>query len=398
MSGAVEQGSSVEAVTESTPASTEVTQTPDSSVQQPAPVAEEPKNVTEPEPTGLDRLRKLADGELPMKKGKKKGEVAPPATETAKKDEKTAPKEPENGKKEGEITPAEGAEKTPETPAFKPNFKFKVMDQEHEIPELLRSVMKDPESEKLVRELHEKAYGLDIVKPRFIEERKQRQAIEGQYQQVIGGINNIKTLFQRGDIDGWLKAMAVPQEKILQWVIDKVNYNELPPEQRQVLDQRKAAEQRAWEAEQHTTTTQQQYEQEIVRAKDALLTLTLDRAEIKAAATAFDSAPGRKPGDFREAVIERGETAWLRSQGKIDLSPEQAALEVIRLYGIPTTAAAPAATPAAPAAPAAAVTQPPAQPKTPPVIPNVAGTSTSPMKTKPRSIADLKKLHAEMST
>lgn len=386
MSVEVAQGSSTESVTEVTaPAVTE------SSSPAPAAAPEEPKIVTPPEPTGLDRLRKLAEGELPMKKGKKAAEVTPTAGEPA-------PKAPETPALE---TPKPGEEVAPkpgETPAFKPNFKFKVMDKEHEIPELLRGVMKDAESEKLVRELHEKAYGLDIVKPRLLEERQKRQEAVAKNDQILGGIAQIKQLYQRGDMEGWFRSLGVPQEKVLQWVIDKLNYQELPPEQRQVLDQRKTAEERAWQAEQQASSLQQKYEQETLNARDIQLTSTLDRADIKAAMQAFDSRPGGKPGDFREAICERGETTWLRSQGKIDLTPEQAALEVIRLYGIQPLQAAPAATPAAPAAPAPAATQTPAAaPRTVPVIPNVAGTSTSPMKTKPRSLADLKKLAAEMA-
>lgn len=58
------------------------------------------------------------------------------------------------------------AQKPGETPAFSPNFKLKVMEQEREIPELLRPLIKDAESEKAVRELVEKAYGLEYVKDR----------------------------------------------------------------------------------------------------------------------------------------------------------------------------------------------------------------------------------------
>lgn len=351
---------------------------PDQSSQQTTPAVTE--NVTSPEPTGLDRLRELA-----------KGDNLPKSTEkTAKTDPKTTPATPgEKPAGDAVLAPKDG-----EKPPFVANYKFKVMDKEHEIPEALRSAMKDPETEKLVRELHEKAYGLDIVKPKFIEERRLHQEAKTQNSQLLGGINELRVMYQRNDLDGFFKKLAVPQEKILQWVVDKLNYNDLPQDQKQVLDQRKTAEERAWQAEQQVQTLQEKFQTETLNARELQLQSTLDRAEFKAAAEAFDSRPGGKPGDFREAVCERGETTWIRSQGKVDLSPEQAVQEVIRLYGIQPAAPAAAMT-AAPAAAPAVTATPVAAPKTP-VIPNVAGGSTSPMKAGPRSISDLKKLAAQM--
>ena len=48
-------------------------------------------------------------------------------------------------------TPAEAP--APVTPEFTANYKFKVMDKEHEIPEAFRGIIKDAESEKLAREI-----------------------------------------------------------------------------------------------------------------------------------------------------------------------------------------------------------------------------------------------------
>ena len=59
-------------------------------------------------------------------------------------------------------------------PPFKPNTKYKVMDKEYEIPKELQAVMKDAASERMVRELYEKAGGLDVVKTKLNDTRVER--------------------------------------------------------------------------------------------------------------------------------------------------------------------------------------------------------------------------------
>lgn len=272
------------------------------------------------------------------------------------------------------------------------------MDKEHDVPELLQSVMKDADSEKMVRELLEKAYGLDVVKPRFIKEREEHQKTQQAFGQVRGNIDQAVKLYARNDMEAFFKHIGVEEQKVLQWVVDKLNYNELPPDQRKVLDDRKSAEARALQAEQQVVDLRTDYEKEAVQVRGLQLQTVLDRPEISAIAQVYESAAGMKPGAFRTAVAEIGDLVWQTS--KIDLTPEQAVQEVIRRYRLQAPAAAPAATSAAPAAPAQATAPtaavvPAALPKTP-VIPNLAGSSTSPMKSKPRSLADLRKIAAEL--
>jgi hypothetical protein len=294
-------------------------------------------------------------------------------------------------------TPFVNSDNTTQNP-FTPNFKFKVMDKEHEIPELFRSVIKDEESQKLAKEIFEKAYGLDSLKPRFNEVREKYKEIDTAHKQVLAGINDLRELYQRGDFDGFFNRLQIPEEKILQWVVNKAKYNQLPPDQRQVLDEKRAAEQKAYQLEKQQAEYQRTIEEQATNAKAISLQIALEKPDLKAIVDAFDSAPGRKPGSFRQAVIDAGELAWYKSNGKVDLTPEQAIQQVLAFYGNPVQPQEPPIIPAQrnvsqPAA-QAAPTPPPAQT----VLPNVAGRqSASVSKSKPKSIADLKKLAAQMS-
>jgi hypothetical protein len=262
--------------------------------------------------------------------------------------------------------------------AFKANYKFKVMDKDHEIPEQYRALMKDAKTEKEVREVFEKAMGLDFVKPKLEATREQLQQSRGETQGWVQSHNSLKQAYSRNDFDSFFQQLQVPQEKVFQWVLDKVNYNQLPPEQRAIIDQQKNSDQRAFALENAMRGQQESFLESSRQAKTAALESCLTRPDTKAVNDAFNERVG-KPGAFENAIRQHAHTVYVNSQGKRDLSPDQAIKEVMDLYGISATAAAPAA----------AVVQPSAQEK-PPVIPNIPGRqSVSPVKSKMRSIEDL---------
>lgn len=302
--------------------------------------------------------------------------------------------------------PTGGDPAAPAVPAWTPNFKFKVMDKEHEIDEFVRGAIKDQDTEKKVKELYEKAYGLDVVKPRFQETRERFKQLNEAHTSVMAGIQELRETYSRGDFDSFFKKLNIPQEKVLQWIIDKAQYNELPPEQRQVLDARKNAEQEAWDLRKQNQTLEQQYEEAATQARERALQVELVRPDIKAFSEAFDAKGFKnregKPVSFLDAVIETGEYAWYASQGKVDLSPEQAIQEVMARWGaaVQPAQAQPKADPQLiPVNGAAGGQGAPASqtPRATSTIPNVAGRQTSSVaKSKPKSIEDLKKLAATM--
>lgn len=290
----------------------------------------------------------------------------------------------------------------PETPAFQPNFKVKVLDKEFEIPDSFRGLMKDETSSKEVRELFEKAHGLEPIKAQRDEFRTKAKEFADGYQGVMGQIQEAREMYARGDLDSFFQKLQVPQEKILQWVWDKVQYNQLGPEQRQLIDSQKSAERRALDLEKQNQELSRGYETQVQQAMRISLDSALARADIQPVIQNFDSRPGKQSGDpsFRDLVINHGELTWLRTQGKVTLSPEQAVQEVIRAYGLSgTQAPQPAQTPPQQVVPPANSQQAPAAPKAPPrtpVIPNVAGRAASAMPKKPKSLAEIKALYHAM--
>lgn len=306
-------------------------------------------------------------------------------------------------------TPAPAAKAAPEAPVtppaatevppYAPNYKFKVMDKEHEIAEQFRGIIKDADTERLVKELHEKAYGLDVVKPRFNDLREKFKSVEQEARGYKEGIGELREFYQRGDFDSFFQKLNISQEKVLQWVLDKAHYNELPPEQRQVLDAKRSAEQRAASLEKEQAAMQGKYEDAIVQAKARDLQIALEKDDVRQFSEAFDARAG-KPGSFLEEVIQRGELAWYSSKGKIELTPEQAVQEVLTRYqGL--VQPKPKEAPLIPVNGQNQAGQAPVQAPTSsaaPTIPNIGGRqSSSVSKSKPKSIDDLKAIYKKMS-
>lgn len=286
-------------------------------------------------------------------------------------------------------TAAPGQESTPGTvvpPAFTPNFKFKVMDKEHEIPEFLRGAIKDADTEKQLRELHEKAFGLDVVKPKY-------QSLKGQYDKIMAdkesqdrSITILGKMIQNNDLDSFFKALKISEDQVLQYALERVRYREMPIEQRMQFDAQANERQRLMQLEMQNQQLQEQYMNESVQARTIQLDMGLANPLVKQAVDAFDAAVG-KPGAFRAEVIKRGQYANFTTGA--DIPVDQAISEVMQIVGPFVKAQAPASAVAPGAAPAAGATPPTQQP---PVIPNVSGRATSPAKRVAKSVDDLREM------
>jgi len=281
------------------------------------------------------------------------------------------------------IQPLEAGTPT-EVQPYTPNFKFTVHKKEHEIDPLFRGVIKDADTEKKVKELYQKAYGLDIVKSAYDRDSAELGKLREKTKTIESTLGEIREDYTRGDMDSVFKKLGLQEEKVLQWLVAKAQYNELPTDQRDMLDKRRLAEERAYALEKQQSQVQQSYESLQTQVKRMELERVLEKSEVKSFAEAFDAKAGQ-PGAFWNAVAEHGEMVAVTR--KIDLTPEQAVNDVMKRYGMfysQPTGQQP--------------TQPrviPTQQTKPPTIPNVSGSSHSPVDKGPKSISDLRKLAAQ---
>lgn len=273
-----------------------------------------------------------------------------------------------------------------EAPKFVPNYKVKVMDKEVEIDEFIRDSIKDEKTQNRVKELYEKAHGLDSVKERFVQTRTENKELKTRVSMFEDGLKEIGMHYQRGDLGKVFSKLKIDEEKVLQWVLNKLEYQELPEDQRKIVDSQKEAEEKALAAEQEREFYRSEYEKQLQQARERDLMSELAKPDVKAAMEAFDGRRGQ--GAFMKRVAQHGKYVW-DTEG-VDLTAEQAIQEVLDLMGHQGTATA-----AQPAAPAQ--TQPASQPPIVPpkqTIPNVSGRPTSPAHQPPQNLAELKKLAA----
>lgn len=354
------------------------------------------------------------------------GEVTPNPTLEA---EPTSAVDP----KPGEVTPKEGENTLPPgTPepaaAFAPNLKYKssvwnketkaLEQKEFEIDDRFKEIMKDPEAEKLVRELHEKAQGIEGMKERLTLERQRIQEVSQESTGLKNQINDARSIYQKAiqgaktdetkilHLESFFKKLDIPNNVIFEYAIQHAKLLEMDPSQRNAIVGHLQAEQQADELRLQQSQSEQTTQQLIHQAHSQAMNMVLERPEVKALSEAFDARTGT-PGSFAQKVWDEGNIAYVTQNGKV-LTPEQAVQAAIARYSLTNSPLLPPAkentgNPAAPASAApngVGVNQGNGKrvvQRETKVIPNVTGSgSASPAQSKSfNSIEDLVKYRKE---
>jgi hypothetical protein len=260
----------------------------------------------------------------------------------------------------------------PQEPAYTPNIK-------------------SPAEEKKIRELYEKAYGLEHVKSERERFRTAHKEVETQYKSLNNGLDQLSGMLEKQDYHGFFQALKIPEQDVLQYALSRVQYRELPPEQRQQLDAQYEAQQRLAYLEQANQELVGGFQEQRVHQRASELDAYIGRPDIAQVVSAFDARVGQ-PGAFRDEVIRRGQY-YASLPDPQDIPVEQAVREILGLVGpIPQAQQAVGDEGQAMEATPAPVVQ-----NQKPVIPNIRGRGTSPAKKVVRSVDDLRKLAQTMT-
>lgn len=291
---------------------------------------------------------------------------------------------------------AEGAsgevQKPAPSPAYAPNYKVKVYDSEYEIPEKFRQWM-NPETEKDIRDVWERAYALDQMKAKNQKIRTDMEALNTKYSEISPkystiqkNLDHLGKLVELGDFDTFFNQIQIPESALQKWMYNKLQANQLPQDQRELYNQQKELRTRAFHAEVERANLQEAYSQDQatlnqyqVEKRQQDLSMVMSRPDVSSTAQAFNSRNGEYA--FEKEVIQRAK--WIaQTEGK-DLSAEEAVNEVLKLVGGQTGQSAQSTQSRS------------GQNSPPPVIPHVEGRSTSPAKQLPNSVEDLKRIRQE---
>lgn len=264
---------------------------------------------------------------------------------------------------------------------YSPNFKFKVLDQEREFDEWIRPVVKDAESEKRVRDILERAYGIDAVKADRAKIRESFQTLQQEKAQVESSLTMLSQMVRAKD-PRFFKAAQIPDEFVLEAAHRILKEREMPPEQRMELQRQREIEERYQAAVSENQHLMHQFQQNAAQTRTLELQTTLQSPEVSTIVSTFDAKVGA--GAFRAEVIRRGQWYWATQQ--VDKPVQELVQEVGQLakafigenQGV---TAAPEAS--------ANVVMPQTTP-TQKVIPNIEGKGVSPAKKAIKDISDLK--------
>lgn len=299
--------------------------------------------------------------------------------------------EPPSGEEIAGGTNDEGTAQVEEVaaaPEFTPDYSYKAFQKEYEIPEDFRQLIKDEETQRSIKDIFVKSQGFEHLKSRYDATQEEYKGVNDKYTQLQTGVNQLSDNLRAKDYDSFFKNAQISPDEIYKWVLDKVNYNEAPPEEKARADAQRDLENRAYQAEQKTRSLTQAHQDAILQAKRYELDMTLSSPDIKAFSEAFDGRTGGNAGDFREHLLDRAELAWHKTGGKIDMTAEQAAREVMSLYSHISPVTAPTQAPGQ-------TNQVRTGPTAKTIIPKVRShASASPLSQKPaRSIESLRKIY-----
>lgn len=269
-----------------------------------------------------------------------------------------------------------------EKPVYTPNYKFKVMNKEFEIDEWLRPAVKNQDVEKKIKDLYEKAYGLEAIKPKHESMKEEFDQLKQKSIQTDQALETLGKFVQEGDFDSFFEGLNIPKNKILEYALDLVKREQMSPEQKTQWEASKAAREAARYYEVQNQKLLESQQQFAVQQRTFELDIALQQSEAKVFADAYNAGMGT-PEAFKDYCIQIGQAYAARGQ---DIPASQAVSEAIKhlrainpSLGAQTQAATPVV-----------------QASQKPVIPNIQGRGTSAVKTAVKSLDDLKRRAREL--
>lgn len=264
-------------------------------------------------------------------------------------------------------------------PVFIPNFKFKNQGKEHEIPEKYRTLIKDKESEKEVRDLFEKAYGIEITKKRAKSLQEERDDLKARFENTERGLETLSGFIQKKDYDSFFDALNIPKEEILRYALE---YAQRTPEQQAAIAAERRRQQEVQEYDVGYRQLLTQNQELAVQMREFQLDQVMAKPAFAPVIEAYNAGMDN-PNAFKEFVISIGQEYAHRGQ---DIPPEQAVQEATRRLQavMPQQSGAPTQVQANPHNVVA--------PHTKPTLPNVQGSGKAPVKNQIRSVEDLRRI------
>ena len=286
---------------------------------------------------------------------------------------------------EGAVSVRGGDSQLIPPPMYTPNLKFKVKDTEHEFDDWAKGAITDEATEKKVRDLYEKSYGLDNMKQERQGLRDELAQAQEKLTSTDRAIDTIAEYAKVKDWDSFFESLNIPKNDVLKYALELVQREQMPPEQRKQWEEGRTAQQQAKHYQEQSQQLQSERTQFQVERRESELQTEISRTGVSELAATYNAGMG-SPSAFRDFVIRIGQA--YASQGN-DISAEQAVKEAERQLRAVSPQQGTAAAPKG----LTVVT-----PSSKPVLPNIQGRGTSAIKSQVRSLDDLWAKSKELSS
>lgn len=290
---------------------------------------------------------------------------------------------------EGNIGEATQVENTGDssTPEYVPNYKFKVQDSEHEFDEEFRGALTNSESEKKLRDLYEKAYGLEHIKPKYEKTKNEYQQLSQNWNTVSQDLQKVGLFLNNKDYGNFFKSFNLTDEQIMQYALERLQFHELPPEKQAQMQQQQSRNDEYVRLQQENTRLREFYQNQELSQLQGSLQQEINSPQVQSLVSQYDARAG-KAGAFQNAVIHHANVVY-SSSGK-DMGAQEAVQSFINLMGFsPDMSAGQQQVQSQPA--------PPTSANRAPTLPKIQSSGGSHVKSKIRSIDDLKKLRDQIT-
>lgn len=293
----------------------------------------------------------------------------------------------------------EVATEAPAVEEWKPSYKYKVKDDLFDMEEWVKPLVKSKDIEEKLKVLFSKGHGIEDIKSERTKLRETSKQIAEKYEATTGELNSIREsldmvsgFVNSGNIDMFMEALRLPEDKFLQWAVEKIKFRQLPPEEKARIESEKYQQKRIQEMEWQNQQLMQQNTQAVVNQRLFELDNALANQSVAQIVNEYDARAGR-PGAFKEQVVMIG-NYYDTSYGQ-DLTVAEAVQKAVQMYGgILGNLGTQNTNQQQTGTSVQATTQNVQNQK--PVIPNIRGRGTSPVKVAPTSISDLQKIRDQM--
>jgi len=214
-----------------------------------------------------------------------------------------------------------------------PDYSFKVRDEQKEFDDFVKPIV-NKENHAKIKELYEKAHGLDIVKSKLDEYSGRIKEYEPKVMeahQLGEAITKLDTMLAKGDFTSFQKTLKINDDLIIKRAAEILKYREMDENSRKNYDQEVNQRSNYYSLENENLRYRQMIEQQAVESRKGELNSVLVNPNISSIASTFDQRAG-KQGAFMEKVWQYGAQTF-QTQG-IDLSAEEAVNGYLRLTGL----------------------------------------------------------------